>query len=104
MHRLTEDVGSLGVSQVWLKGIPGDQVQVGALLGWATQNHWKVACLTVASAASSPEAVMSLSCRGQKAFTPSGAPVPTQGSEFANVGGTPSHTAAGLEHAYGAYG
>ena len=104
MDRLFKDVGSLRVSQVWSKGIPGDQVQVGALLGWTAQNHWKTACLVVASVTSSHDAVRSSSCRGWKAFALSGVPIPTQGSELAKVGGTLSHTVAGLEHAYGAYG
>ena len=104
MDQRFEDVGSLGVSQVWSKGTPGNQAQVGALLGWTAQNHWKAACLAVASAASSPEAVRSLSHRGWKASVPSGVPVPTQGSELVKVGGTPSHTVVGMEHAYGAYG
>ena len=104
MDKLSEDVGSLGVSQVWSKGTPGDQAQVGAFLGWTAQNHWKAACLAVASAASSPEAVRSSSCRGWKASASSGVPVSTQGSELAKVGGMPFHMAAGLELAYGAYG
>ena len=104
MDRLFEDVGSLGVSQVWSKGTPGDPAHVGALLGWTAQNHWKAACLTMALVASSPEAVRALSCRDWKASTPSGAPVLTQGSELAKVGGTLSHIAAGLKLAYGAYG
>ena len=104
MDRLSEDVGSLAVSQVWSKGIPRDQDQVGALLGWTAQNHWKVACLAVALAVSSPEAVRSSLCEGWKASTPSGVPVPTQGSGLAKVGGMPSHTVVGPEHAYDEYG
>ena len=104
MDRLFEDVGSPGVSQVLSKGILWDQAQAGTLLGSTAQNHWKTAYLAVASTASSPEVVRSSLCRGWKASVPSGVPVPTQGSGLAKVGGTPSHTAAGLEHAYFAYG
>ena len=104
MDRLFEDIGSLKVSQVWSKGIPGDQAQVGAFLGWTTQNHWKAACLAVASAVSSPEAARYSSCRGWKAFAVSGVPILTHGPGLTKVEGTASHTAAGLQHAYGAYG